>query len=75
VRWLLRPDEPLPVDTLYDKPFTMRSCYLLDNNHLKREALARLLPSESVAGDATPDQFVLIIDEINGPTFQKYSES
>jgi 5-methylcytosine-specific restriction protein B len=71
VRWLLRPDEPLPADTLYDKPFTMRSCYLLDNNHLKREALARLLPSESVASDAAPDQFVLIIDEINRANISK----
>ena len=71
VRWLLKPDEPLPVDTLYDKPFTMRSCYLLDNNHLKREALARLLPSKNVAADAAPDQFVLIIDEINRANISK----
>ena len=44
VQWLLVPAEPLPVDTLYDKPFVQRSCYLLSNDHLKHEALARLLP-------------------------------
>jgi 5-methylcytosine-specific restriction protein B len=71
VRWLLVPDEPLPVDTLYDKPFTMRSCYLLSEDHLKREALARLLPGEAVATQADPDQFVLIIDEINRANISK----
>jgi 5-methylcytosine-specific restriction protein B len=71
VRWLLVPDEPLPVDTIYDKPFTMRSCYLLGDDHLKREALARLLPGGAPATDAAPDQFVLIIDEINRANVSK----
>lgn len=71
VRWLLVPDEPLPVDTIFDKPFTMRSCYLLRSDHLKREALARMLPGQATAEDAAPDQFVLIIDEINRANISK----
>lgn len=71
VRWLLVPDEPLPVDTIYDKPFTMLSCYRLQDSHLKREALARLLPGVAVVAHAAPDQFVLIIDEINRANVSK----
>jgi 5-methylcytosine-specific restriction protein B len=71
VRWLLVPDEPLPVDTIYDKPFTMRSCYLLANEHLKREGLSRLLATDTVDESAPPDQFVLIIDEINRANISK----
>ena len=42
------------------------------NNHLKREALARLLPSaDAWRSDAAPDQFVLIIDEINRANISK----
>ena len=71
MHWLLLPAEPLPVDTLYDKPFVQRSCYLLSNDHLKHEALARLLPGQAMAEDAAPDQFVLIIDEINRANISK----
>ena len=71
VDWLLVPDEPLPVDTIYGKPFTMRSCYLLRDDHLKREALARLLPGDAVVTQTAPDQFVLIIDEINRANISK----
>ncbi|MDR3533418.1 MAG: winged helix-turn-helix domain-containing protein [Rhodopila sp.] len=71
VRWLLVPDEPLPVDSIYNKPFTMRSCYPLNDALLKREALARLLPGDAVEKHAGPDQFVLIIDEINRANISK----
>jgi 5-methylcytosine-specific restriction protein B len=71
VQWLLVPSEPLPVDTLYDKPFVQRSCYLLRNDHLKHEALARLLPGQATVDNAAPDQFVLIIDEINRANISK----
>jgi len=37
VLWLYLPPEPLPI-TFYDKPFTMRSCYLLREDSLNREA-------------------------------------
>ena len=71
VRWLLTPDEPLAADTIYAKPFTMRSCYLLRNDYLKREALARLMPGDEVDTSVPPDQFVLIIDEINRANISK----
>lgn len=69
VRWLFVPDEPLPV-TFYDRPFTMRSCYLLREQYLKREALALVLPGAGGAA-STPKQFVLVCDEINRANISK----
>ncbi len=70
VRWLLLPDEPLSADTIYSKPFTMRSCYLLQEGLLKREALQHLLSGgEQPGGEA--DAYVLIIDEINRANISK----
>ncbi|MFZ2996981.1 AAA family ATPase [Sphingobium sp.] len=70
VNWLYLPDEPLPI-TFYDKPFTMRSCYLLREGHLNREALALLLPGGGDGGSGEPAQFVLICDEINRANISK----
>lgn len=70
VRWLFVPDEPLPI-TFYDKPFTMRSCYLLRDDQLNREALSLLLPGTGGGQSATPAQFVLICDEINRANISK----
>jgi hypothetical protein len=70
VRWLLVPDEPLPADTIYSKPFTMRSCYLLKDESLKRDVLTRLLSGgEREGGEA--DAYVLVIDEINRANVSK----
>ncbi|WP_244413395.1 AAA family ATPase [Methylorubrum extorquens] len=72
VRWLLVLKEPLPVEEISDKRFSQVSCYLLADEHLKREALARLLPGAPAAtGLASPDQFVLVIDEINRANISK----
>jgi len=72
VRWLLVLREPLPVGEIYGKQFSQASCYLLSDEHLKREALARLLPgSASVDRPISPDQFVLVIDEINRANISK----
>jgi 5-methylcytosine-specific restriction protein B len=71
VRWLLVPDEPLPVDMIYGKKFMMQSCYQLKDALLKKEALRRLLPGNEAAGDGRPDEFVLIIDEINRANISK----
>jgi 5-methylcytosine-specific restriction protein B len=70
VKWLFVPDEPLPI-TFYDKPFTMRSCYLLREDHLNRAALALLLPGAGVGQPSAPAQFVLICDEINRANISK----
>lgn len=71
VEWVVKPAEPLPVELIYGKPFTMQSCYLLRDDHVKHEALARLLPGSQPAATNDPDQFVLIIDEINRANISK----
>lgn len=70
VRWLLVPSEPLPADTIYAKPFTMRSCYLLREDALKREALQHQLSGSNQPG-GVPDPYVLVIDEINRANISK----
>jgi 5-methylcytosine-specific restriction protein B len=76
VRWLLALDEPLPLDTIVDGNFTMRTLYPIATKRVNLPALARLIagdedasPAEAVAGE--PDQFVLIIDEINRANISK----
>jgi 5-methylcytosine-specific restriction protein B len=71
VRWLATFDEPLSVDTIYTKSFTMRACYELREQFLKKEALARLLSVRQEPSNAEPDQFVLVIDEINRANISK----
>jgi 5-methylcytosine-specific restriction protein B len=84
VRWLKVFDDPIAVDTFYDRDFTPRTCYLLKEMYLKREALQTLLagvaaaPSEDIQDPATEwtpsatlPQFVLIIDEINRGNISK----
>ncbi|MEN3972313.1 AAA family ATPase [Sphingomicrobium sp. XHP0235] len=71
VRWLMVADEPLPVEMIYGKNFMMQSCYQLKSNRVKLEALSRLLPGNAPASDGSPDQFVLIIDEINRANISK----
>lgn len=70
VEWLLTLGEPLPLDTIIDRNFAMRTLYSLASNRVNIPALGRLLAgkqgrdgSSEVQGQ--PDQFVLIIDEIN----------
>lgn len=71
VRWLMVADEPLPVEMIYGRNFMMQSCYQLKSNRIKLEALSRLLPGNEAASDTSPDQFVLIIDEINRANISK----
>ncbi|WP_157995285.1 AAA family ATPase [Peristeroidobacter soli] len=71
VRWLARFDESLSVDTIYEKPFVQRSCYQLRDGLLKRDALVRLLSTKDEPRGTPPDQFVLIIDEINRANVSK----
>lgn len=71
VRWLLVLEEPLPVETIHDGKFTMRSCYLLKQSRMKLEALSRLLPGSEAPAKERTDQFVLIIDEINRANISK----
>lgn len=71
VRWLLVTDESLPVETIYSKNFMMQSCYQLKQDRVNKDALMRLLPGAGAEGSGAPDQFVLVIDEINRANISK----
>ena len=76
VDWLLILDEPLPLDIIVEGNFTMRTLYSLPVKRLNLAALARLLSAEpsqaaAVEPSAAPDQFVLVIDEINRANVSK----
>ena len=74
VRWLLTLDEPLPLDAIVDGNFTMRTLYELQARRVNLPALARLVAGDGdggTVGEGHPDQFVLIIDEINRANISK----
>ncbi|RYG87281.1 MAG: AAA family ATPase, partial [Alphaproteobacteria bacterium] len=71
VDWLLKLDEPLPLDTIIDGKFTMRTFYSIAPNRVNRAALSRLIGGDDTPADGPPDQFVLIIDEINRANVSK----
>lgn len=72
VRWLLTLDEPLPLDLIIDGKFTMRTLYEIDDTRIRHAALERLLGGADDGSDnRTPDQFVLVIDEINRANISK----
>lgn len=76
VRWLLILDEPLPLDTIVDVNFTMRTLYSVPSKRVNLPVLGRLVHGKShadtpVAELGSPDQFVLIIDEINRANISK----
>lgn len=72
VRWLHVENEPLPLDTIVEGNFTMRTLYELPRHRIRVESLQRLIGGPApVAGPARPDQFVLIIDEINRANVSK----
>jgi len=75
VRWLLVLQEPLPLDTIVEGNFTMRTLYSIPEHRIKQAALSRLVNSEKNEeynpNSNTPEQFVLIIDEINRANISK----
>ena len=76
VRWLLTLDEPLSLDTIVDGNFTMRTLYSLPSKRMNIPALGRLLAGKEEQDNGSelqgqPDQFVLIIDEINRANISK----
>lgn len=73
VNWLVLP-KPLPVSEISETAFTQTSCYRIADASLKRPAIERLLapqPDTAKGAEAVPDQFVLIIDEINRANISK----
>ncbi len=72
VRWLSVLDTELPVEAILEVKFSQQSCYSLNQKKLKLEALSRLIPGEDTGeSGSAPDQFVLIIDEINRANISK----
>jgi hypothetical protein len=76
VRWLAVLDEPLPLDTIIEGDFMMRSFYSIPARRVNHDALARLIqpvaaPDEGSANSGETQQFVLIIDEINRANVSK----
>lgn len=76
VRWLLVLNEPLPLDAIVDGNFTMRTLYSIPNKRVNLPVLGRMIAGEETAEpiealDEKPDQFVLIIDEINRANISK----
>jgi 5-methylcytosine-specific restriction protein B len=71
VNWLLKLSEPLPLDTVVEGKFTMRTLYPISEKRLNKPALRRLLAADGGEASGPPDQFVLIIDEINRANVSK----
>ena len=70
VRWQWVDREGVDVGEIYSRRFSRRSIYKLDKSELKIPALERYMNSRSDA-PTQPEQFVLIIDEINRANISK----
>ncbi|WP_327753081.1 hypothetical protein VVT58_11420 [Sphingobium sp. SJ10-10] len=76
VKWLMTSDDPLPLDAIIDGNFTMRTVYEIPRRRINIPALSRLLtadeePREGQDNSTKPDEFVLVIDEINRANISK----
>ncbi len=71
VRWLWVEREGVPYGEIYPKRFSQKAIYQFDNSKLNIPALERYLNSPQVDSTATPEPFVLIIDEINRANISK----
>lgn len=76
VRWLSVLDEPLPLDTIIEGDFQMRTFYSIASTRVNKDALSRLIRpveggDQAPMSPSAPQQFVLIIDEINRANVSK----
>ncbi|CAM3351741.1 AAA domain (dynein-related subfamily) [Paracoccus aminovorans] len=71
VRWLWVDSDGVPVSEIYSRGFMQQSIYLLYDSELNIPALERYMNSQRSDGGGEPDQFVLIIDEINRANISK----
>lgn len=71
VRWLWVDRDGVPVSEIYSRGFMQQSIYLLYDSELNIPALERYMNSQRNDGGDEPDQFVLIIDEINRANISK----
>ena len=68
VRWLAIFDNNRSVDEIFNRNFMQSALYKLDHGGLRQEVLQSLLDQQAIAG---PQNFVLIIDEINRANMSK----
>ena len=71
VRWLWVDHDGVAVSEIYSRGFMQQSIYLLYDSELNIPALERYMNSQRSDGGDEPDQFVLIIDEINRANISK----
>lgn len=71
VKWLWSDRVGVPVSEVYARNFSMKSIYLLTPSELNFPALERYITSQQNTGRGAPEQFVLIIDEINRANISK----
>ncbi|MEO1912062.1 MAG: AAA family ATPase [Paracoccus sp. (in: a-proteobacteria)] len=71
VRWLWVDRDGVAVSEIYSRGFMQQSIYLLYDSELNIPALERYMNSQRNDGGDEPDQFVLIIDEINRANISK----
>lgn len=74
VNWLLKLEKPLPLDSIVEGAFTMRTLYPINASRIRMEAVSRLIggagdPEAGAPGVAPA--FVLVIDEINRANISK----
>ena len=66
VNWLLKLEKPLPLDSIVEGAFTMRTLYPINASRIRMEAVSRLIggPGDAeVSAPGVPQAFVLVIDE------------
>lgn len=71
VEWLWVERDGLPVSEVYSRGFSQKSIYELSESELNLPALERYMNSQLTVGEADPEPFVLIIDEINRANISK----
>jgi len=74
VNWLLKLEKPLPLDSIVEGAFTMRTLYPINANRIRMEAVARLIGAPGILetrAQGVAQAFVLVIDEINRANISK----
>ena len=71
VKWLWKDTDGVPVQEIYRRNFTQPTIYRLDKESLILPALERYINSGQDNEPSAPQQFVLIIDEINRANISK----
>ena len=71
VEWLWVDRQGVPVEEIYARGFSMRSAYEMTKADLNIPALERYANSQRQSVGGAPEQFVLVIDEINRANISK----